>query len=991
MSLSSSEGVFSGQDFRSSADPGSWGSERDTAYHGFEEEAYSSLEASDSSFTLEEYASSTEVVVGDGTSSVKLESSMQQEVVVDADDVEMDQENESPGIPAAEPLPLARPLVSKELKAALRRITGSAELSETPRRDVLNALSKKGADQKLRFEYIGMFPFEVIAELLSSRRNRDALTSKSKGLPRVLMVAEKPSIAKAIADALSGPMGPRQRRGISRALPVYEFTSQDFAPAADDPLNRSGGSRVLCTVTSVVGHIFSLGFAEETAPDGSRKRLDPVEYFSVPVVKQEETTTGKLRVIDHLRALAAECDHLVLWLDCDAEGENIAFETIGVTRRALEQRVAEEKAANPDGTPVRRIHRAKFSAISRDALRDAFRDLGEPDAALSRSVDARQELDLRVGVAMTRLLTWRCVGLARQRYSPSTKLVSYGPCQSPTLSFCVDRAREIQAFEPKKYWKVKTTARSPDDPKITYELRWKPPDPVESTSKKKAGYRKREDSGAQYEESATFDARSAADIVRQASRSGSVLRVARVEAVSERVKPPVGLNTVALLAAGSKSMGMSPKQVLNMAEKLYSSGYISYPRTETTAYPKDFDVRAMLREHASHPEWGRTASHLLRTRSSRQPANRGKDVGDHPPITCLRAATREEVGGGAAWRVYEFVVRNMLGSFSDDLFFTRTVAQLELLPGESGGSATNGPLPFELEEVTVDSLGFAGACTWVLKDIGAQKKDNSGRGGSLALAEGMTLKVSDIRSEVCHTKPPRFLQEHELIELMDSNRIGTDASMATHVNNIVERGYVVLCDETGTELRPPRPPRPGQPRLPRQIGRYLVPTSLGMSFMDLFGNASSSSRDGARGDAPALLARPAIRAQMEDECKQIAMGQLDKETCLKTNLSWFQSRYEELASSLTRDLLHNRFANTLRPLKEGLRYWKQYGVFEPKTIHNNSNRRATTKGQARGHANGRRNGRSTYGGNNKSIQRTKKKKNQSSNGGKKLRHTDINR
>jgi len=989
---SSSEGVFSGQDFRSSADPGSWGSERDTAYHGFEEEAYSSLEASDSSFTLEEYASSTEVVVGDRTRSVKVESSMQQqELVMDDDDVEMDQENESPGIPAAEPLPLARPLVSKELKAALRRITGSAELSETPNRDVLHALSKKGADQKLRFEYIGMFPFELIAELLSSRRNRDALTSKSKSLPRVLMVAEKPSIAKAIADALSGPMGPRQRRGISRALPVYEFTSQDFAPATDDPLNSSGGSRVLCTVTSVVGHIFSLGFAEETAPDGSRKRLDPVEYFSVPVVKQEETTTGKLRVIDHLRALAAECDHLVLWLDCDAEGENISYETIGVTRRALEQRVAEEKAANPDGTPVRRIHRAKFSAISRDALRDAFRDLGEPDAALSRSVDARQELDLRVGVAMTRLLTWRCVGLARQRYSPSTKLVSYGPCQSPTLSFCVDRAREIQAFKPKKYWKVKTTARSPDDPKITYELRWKPPDPVESTSKKKAGYRKREDSGVQYEESATFDAKSAADIVRQASRSGSVLRVSRVEAVSERVISPVGLNTVSLLSAGSKSMGLSPKQVMNVAEKLYSAGYLSYPRTETTAYPKDFDVRAMLREHASHPEWGRTASHLLRTRSSRKPANRGKDVGDHPPITCLRAATREEVGGGAAWRVYEFVVRNMLGSFSDDLFFTRTVAQLELLPGESGGSASNGPPPFELEEVTVESLGFAGACTWVLKDIGAQKKDDPGRGGSRALAEGMTLKVSDIRSEVCHTKPPRFLQEHELIELMDSNRIGTDASMATHVNNIVERGYVVLCDETGTELRPPRPPRPGQPRPPRQIGRYLVPTPLGMSFMDLFGNASSSSRDGAHGETPALLARPAIRAQMEDECKQIAMGQLDKETCLKTNLSWFQSRYEELASSLTRDLLLNQFANTLRPLKDGLRYWKQYGVFEPKTIHNNNNRRATTNGQAGGRANGRRNGRSAYSGNNKSIQRKRKKKNQSSNGGKKRRHTDINR
>ena len=206
---------------------------------------------------------------------------------------------------------------------------------------------------------------------------------------------------------------------------------------------------------------------------------------------------------------------------------------------------------------MRRIHRAHFSAITRDALRDAFRDLGEPDAALSRSVDARQELDLRVGVAMTRLLTWRCVGLARQRYSPSTKLVSYGPCQTPTLSFSVDRAREIQAFEPKKYWKIHTSAYLSDNPRIAYELRWMPPsDPVESTLRKKTGYRRRDETGVQYEESATFNGKSAADVVKRASRSGSVLRVSQVETITERVKAPVGLNTVALLSAGSKSMGM---------------------------------------------------------------------------------------------------------------------------------------------------------------------------------------------------------------------------------------------------------------------------------------------------------------------------------------------------------------------------------------------------------------------------------------------------
>ena len=172
------------------------------------------------------------------------------------------------------------------------------------------------------------------------------------------------------------------------------------------------------------------------------------------------------------------------------------------------------------------------------------------------------------------------------------------------------------------------------------------------------------------EESASFDQMAAEQVVKLASESKAYVTITRVDNISEQINPPLGLNTVALLAAGSKAMGMSPKKVMQVAEKLYSGGFISYPRTETTRYdPKGFDVRRMLREHTSHPEWGRTASHLLRTKyaNTGRPPLRGHDAGDHPPITCLKAATRDEIGGGAEWRVYEFVARNFLGSLSDEL------------------------------------------------------------------------------------------------------------------------------------------------------------------------------------------------------------------------------------------------------------------------------------------------------------------------------------
>lgn len=947
----SSTSQYSAGDFRSQADRGSWGRDRDTSFQAFEEEAYGNWDAAtflaDSKEPLsdeehqekfQEEGSAIDEDIWTDDDSLTEEGADSAVQHGDVDDVAILPVTHETGVS------FARPRASKGLQDALMRMTGSGELGDTPNRSVMEALARVRTDPRLRYEYIGMFPFEDVVDLLVDRK-RDKAGTLQSGMLRVLMVAEKPSIAKSIAEALSGPSGPRQRRGISRALPVYEFTTDKFAPASKDPLNSDRNSQVVCVVTSVVGHIFSLGF---TPSADDSQRMDPIEFFDMPVVKQEEASSGKLRVVDHLRALAGECDHLVLWLDCDAEGENIAFETIGVTRRAFDQKMEKELSLhqhNESGAyqPVRRIHRARFSAITREALQDAFQNIGEPNSALSRSVDTRQELDLRVGVAMSRLLTWRCVGLARRKYSDATKLVSYGPCQTPTLSFCVDRAHAIEAFESQVYWKVKASA-SFAGAKLgkAHELRWKPPsDPVECTSTN-LGFRKRDKSGKQFEESATLDKETVDEVLKHASLPGSFLQVNSVLTESERVIAPAGLNTVTLLSAGSKSMGMSPKQVMNVAEKLYTSGFISYPRTETTRYdPTGFDVRKILVQHANHPEWGRTAVHLLRTRFSISgfPPVRGKDAGDHPPITCLRSATREQIGGGAAWRVYEFVARTMLASFSDDLRFSRSVAELALVVRQEPELSGNNEHLFEMETVIVDSLGFAGACPWVLNDIGAQKKDDELE----FLVKGMRLLMHKIRSEKKRTRPPAFLQEHELIELMDQNGVGTDASMATHVNNIVDRGYVVLCDETGVPLRHPRP---GQPR---QTGRYLVPTPLGMALMHLLGDdASSSSAETTNANGVALLARPAIRARMESECKLIAEGKMDKDTCLQSNLAWFRTRYQQLADSLTHDFLKDNFAPKLCPLKDALQYWRRRRAFEAQSpttplVNQGSNRELVPK------------------------------------------------
>ena len=192
----------------------------------------------------------------------------------------------------------------------------------------------------------------------------------------VLHVAEKPSICSAVAVALARGQDLGQR---GRSPPVYEFEGEPF----------QGHAHVTTRVTSVVGHVFSTDFP---AAFQNWDQTDPAELFDAPVL----STAQSKGIVKHLEREAAGADYLVLWLDCDREGENICFEVIRCVEGVM------RNGANYTSGKDQTVFRARFSAVTERDIHAAMQALVAPNENESRAVECRQELDLKVGVAFTR-------------------------------------------------------------------------------------------------------------------------------------------------------------------------------------------------------------------------------------------------------------------------------------------------------------------------------------------------------------------------------------------------------------------------------------------------------------------------------------------------------------------------------------------------------------------------------------------------------------
>ncbi|PKU37066.1 dna topoisomerase 3-alpha [Limosa lapponica baueri] len=591
---------------------------------------------------------------------------------------------------------------------------------------------------------------------------------------KVLCVAEKNDAARGIADLLSNSRM-RRREGFSKFNKIYEYDYQMF------------GQNVTMVMTSVSGHLLAHDFK---LPFRKWHSCNPLALFDAEIEKY--CPENYMDIKRTLEREVQQCQALVIWTDCDREGENIGFEIIHVC-----------KAVKPN----LQVFRARFSEITLHAVRTACENLTQPDQKTSDAVDVRQELDLRIGAAFTRFQTLRL-----RKIFPdilADQLISYGSCQFPTLGFVVERFKAIQAFVPEAFYKIKdllfnTVTHDHEDGSVVFN--WK--------------------------RNRLFN-HTACLVLYQMCMEDPVATVVEVGSKPKSKWRPLPLDTVELEKLASRKLKINAKETMRIAEKLYTQGFISYPRTETNIFPKELNLSALVQQQTQDPSWGAFAQRIL-DQGGPTPRNGTKTDQAHPPIHPTKYTANLQ---GNEQRLYEFIVRHFLACCSQDAKGQETTVEIDI--------ANERFIAQGLMILARNYLEVYPYEKWSDKVIPLYQKGSRFQPTTVEMVDG-------------ETSPPLLLTEADLIALMEKHGIGTDATHAEHIETIKTRMYVGLTAD-----------------------QRFLPGHLGMGLVEGYDSMGYE------------MSKPDLRAELEADLKLICEGKKDKAAVLQQQVQKYKQVFIE--------------------------------------------------------------------------------------------------
>ena len=432
-----------------------------------------------------------------------------------------------------------------------------------------------------------------------------------------------------------------------------------------------------------------------------------------PVVKEP----AEKEIIRTLKNLAKKADEVIIATDFDREGELIGSDAVSMVRQVNED------------VPV---VRARYSSFTKPELEHAFarENLVAVDDDLAAAGESRQFIDLIWGAVLTRYLTMaKFGGLGNVR--------SAGRVQTPTLALVARREKERQAFVPEDYWVVRGTAATQEGEEF-----------------------KVAHATARFKDEAT------ATSAYQDAKAAGKARVTDVVKKTRKGTIQTPFNTTSLQTAAAAE-GLTPARTMRIAESLYMSGLISYPRVDNTVYPETLDLSEVVTMLKGVPQYANYCDELLAAQPLK--ATRGKqETTDHPPIYPTGVGDPDKLRP-EEWKLYNLIARRFLATLSEQPVIEGTKVTLN-----AGGQT------FAASGDVLVKPGYRAIYPY------GSKKDEQ----LPALSVGQEVDLTSLDLEAKQTEPPARYSQGKLVQEMERLGLGTKSTRASIIERLYEVKYL---------------------------------------------------------------------------------------------------------------------------------------------------------------------------------------------------------
>ncbi|PUV25635.1 MULTISPECIES: type I DNA topoisomerase [Sphingobacterium] len=436
-----------------------------------------------------------------------------------------------------------------------------------------------------------------------------------------------------------------------------------------------------------------------------------------------EVPSDKKAVVSELKKLAKAAETVWLASDEDREGEAISwhlFETLGLKDESTKRIV--------------------FHEITKPAILKAIDNPRKIDYNLVNAQQARRVLDRLVGFELSPVL-WKKV-------KPS---LSAGRVQSVAVRLIVDREREINKFEPEAAFKIVAffhTGKIKDSFKAELPQRF-----------------------ATEAEATRFleDCKAA------------LFAVKHLETKPSKRSPAAPFTTSTLQQEASRKLGFSVARTMQVAQRLYESGRITYMRTDSVNL-SDTAIEAAEKEIKS--AYGNQYHKVRKYKTKTSGAQEA-----HEAIRPTYFSEHTIEGDSAEKRLYELIWKRAIASQMSEAEFERTLAKISISTRPEDLNASGEVMKFD---------GFLKVYMESVDDDQETTLDEDSDNAILPpLTVGLQLTLKNMSATERFTRPPARYTEAALVKKLEELGIGRPSTYAPTISTIQNRGYVVKEEREG--------------------------------------------------------------------------------------------------------------------------------------------------------------------------------------------------